>query len=385
MILVVYTYLDMQLPKEIELKILELIGLQDLNRKNLSTYTKRINEIRKQLYKLSEDFARAITSEDTYSDAYFAYNFPMNLMKAMVIAEELKHMYSAIFTDKKILSILDLGCGEGAGMLGFYYGLKNSIEFSLAGIDASKQMFQRCRTVTNWLKKTDYNVSIRLLREKLSQNLFKKITQKYDVVIFANSLAEIIPDNDIPSIFIDRILKYSAQDTIIIIIEPALKKYARRLMRLREEIIMKKKGYILLPCLHENECSLLKIRKQEEWCHQSIFWNPPGYMEILNRGLNRDINYLKFSYLVISKKNYRINFDINFLVISSLLKEKGKKRCFLCTPTGRIELVRLNKTKTPSNREFDEIKKGDIIAIKNVVQSKPNYWQITEDTQIEIL
>ena len=35
-------------------------------------------------YKLSDDFALSKLNEDIYSDAYFTYNFPMNLMKVTI-------------------------------------------------------------------------------------------------------------------------------------------------------------------------------------------------------------------------------------------------------------------------------------------------------------
>jgi ribosomal protein RSM22 (predicted rRNA methylase) len=155
-------------------------------------------------------------------------------------------------------------------------------------------------------------------------------------------------------------------------------------MTLRNDIINRQKGQVLLPCLHSENCPLINIRKQKDWCHQSILWDPPDYMNILNQGLNREIDRLKFSYLVITQENFP-GHDFNaFLVISNLLKEKGKKRCFLCTPTGRVELVRLNKLKCPTNSEFDKILKGDIISFTNILQTKPHHWQIAENTKVKI-
>jgi hypothetical protein len=108
-------------------------------------------------------------------------------------------------------------------------------------------------------------------------------------------------------------------------------------------------------------------------------------MKILNRGLNREIDRLKFSYLVISKKPYNLDLQNGYLVISHLLKEKGKKKCFLCTPIGRVELVRLNKFKSKLNLDFDRIKRGDIILLKNHTQRNACYWQITKKTHTKNL
>lgn len=63
--------------------------------------------------------------------------------------------------------------------------------------------------------------------------------------------------------------------------------------------------------------------KKNEWCHQSIKWTPPIYMNVLNQPLYRKIEYLKFSYLVISGQSYDTIKDNKYLVISRLFKEKG--------------------------------------------------------------
>lgn len=375
----------MRLPHEIEQKILEILGMPKLSTRNISAHTKRLNEIRKQMHNLSHDFARLKSTEEKYADAYFAYNFPMNVMKVIIVAEELQDIYSELFSSTTQLNILDVGCGDGAGMLGLYSCLNDSNNISFTGIDASSLMLKRARGLMGWLKDRDSSVDVKFVKRQISPNLFKESKQRFDIILFANSLAEIFQNDKISPKFMEQVLKCMTRDGIVIIIEPALKKFSRRLMNLRTEIIETRKSSILLPCLHTNPCALLNVRKQREWCHQSISWEPPDFMKIINRGLNREIEHLKFSYLVIAKKDYKKSICNGFRVISRVLKEKGKKRCFLCTPNGRVELVRLDKSKNTVNTPFDEIIKGDIIALKRVIQKRPQYWQIQEDTVVKIL
>jgi ribosomal protein RSM22 (predicted rRNA methylase) len=370
-----YNSATMRLPHEIEQKILEILTLPNLSKRNVPAFTNRLNKIRTQMHNLSHDFARLKSSEEKYADAYFAYNFPMNVMKVMTVAKELQDIYSNLFSHTTQLNILDVGCGDGAGMLGLSYCLRNSIDISLTGIDASSLMLKRAQRLMGWLKDRASSVDVKLVKRKISPNLFKKTTQQYDIILFANSLAEII----------ELVLKCTTRDGIVIIIEPALKKLSRRLMNLRKEITETRKSSILLPCLHAYPCALLNVRKKREWCHQSIAWEPPDFMKIINRGLNREIDHLKFSYLVIAKKDYKKSFCNGFRVISNLLKEKGKKRCFLCTQNGRVELVRLDKSKNTFNTPFDEISKGDIIVLKRVIQKRLQYWQIQGNTEVKIL
>jgi ribosomal protein RSM22 (predicted rRNA methylase) len=375
----------MRLPENITGKILEVIGMSDLTWRTVRLHRKKLNRLQKNLRALSHDFAHRTASADKFSDAYFAYNFPMNLAKIRIVVLQLQHLYPQVLEHLTEFRICDIGCGEGAGMLGIYYGLQEFRKLRFSGFDTSPQMLRKCKDMMRWLKNGDARVQVRLQQQNMSHGLLKKKVAKYDIVILANSLTEMFTDGTIPVNFIERLLKSCTDNGVIIVLEPATKNLSRRLMTLRNDIINRQKGQVLLPCLHSENCPLIDIRKQKDWCHQSILWDPPDYMNILNQGLNREIDRLKFSYLVIAQKNFpRHDFNA-FLVISNLLKEKGKKRCFLCTPTGRVELVRLNKLECPTNSAFDKILKGDIISFKNILQTKPQHWYITEDTQIRIL
>lgn len=284
----------MKLPQEIEHHILEMLSMPQLNKNHVASYVQKLNDIRRQMYILSQDYAQLKSTEEKYADTYFAYNFPMNVMKVMVVAKELQHSYPLLSSRNVELHILDVGCGDGTGMLGLYYGFKDSIPISLTGIDASSLTVKRAKKLMDWLTSRDSLVNLRLAKRKISPNLFKKTTQHYEIILFANSLAEIFENDEIPHTFIEQVIRCTTRDGIVIIIEPALKKFSRRLMNLRSEIIENKNNYVLLPCLHTSTCALLDIRKQREWCHQSILWKPPDFMEIINKGLNREIDYLKF-------------------------------------------------------------------------------------------
>jgi hypothetical protein len=73
-----------------------------------------------------------------------------------------------------------------------------------------------------------------------------------------------------------------------------------------------------------------------------------------------------------------------YRVVSQLLKEKGKQRCFLCTPEGRVELVRLNRSKSVTNAAFDSIYKGAVVSLKNVMLKKKDMWQVAQQTAVDI-
>jgi hypothetical protein len=245
-------------------------------------------------------------------------------------------------------------------------------------------MLERARNLAREFHKGDPRLRVRLHKQRIDGAVGLVTRKKYDIIIFANSLAEIIPDGSIPSSYMGSVFGRLNDQGIVIMIEPALKKFARRLMELRDVVADRRGIQVLLPCLHDGHCAMLSLNRRGEWCHQSVSWSPPVFMRILNQGLDREIDRLKFSYLIMAKSARRRVRAYNFLVVSQLLKEKGKKRCFLCTPDQRVELVRLNKAKSGSNEQFDRITKSDVIHLQGILKRRVDYWQVTENTRIDI-
>src|SRR4030042_1401403 len=277
----------------------------DLLHKNLGNFlesTADLERLRKQAKKLSADLAQKKFSESVNEPAYFAYNFPVNFMKGYVTARSIIER-SEKFTNRLAeLDVWDLGCGEGAGMLGMYYALSDHGKIRLTGIDKSIKMIKHCRLVMKSIKARDPSINYRLVKADVLQYISKIPQQHFDMIIIANSLLELYPDK-IPLNFIKKLINLLKKDGIIIFIEPALKTSFHRLAQLRSQFIEKLNAHIILPCLHEQYCPLATI--PGEWCHQSVKWQPPEYLELLNKGLNREID---------------------------VLKEKGKIKCYLCTP-----------------------------------------------------
>jgi ribosomal protein RSM22 (predicted rRNA methylase) len=372
------------LPSDIAQFILDQLGMPEFNGHNSAAYQSVIRHIRKHLHMLSDDFTAHTYSESKYGDAYFAYNFPMNIVKTSIVLNELKRSYPGLICAHQKISILDVGCGEGAALLGCHHVLKQHKGLLYTGIDVSRSMLRRCRTTGEWLKKIDPQVTVRLKLQKISPTFFRKTPRRYDMIIFANSLTEIHKGDSVPVKYIEHIFRCLSDAGILILIEPALKRTSRRLMELRNTIIRQTKHTILLPCLHKEECPLLQIRKNKEWCHQSVVWQPPEYLTFINQDLNREIDRLKYSYLVIARNAYPVAINPGFLVISNLLKEKGRKRCYLCTPDGRVELVRQDKSTSDSNTDFDEVHMGDVVDIKKYIQVKRHYWEIGPTAHLRI-
>ncbi|UCD18773.1 MAG: methyltransferase domain-containing protein [candidate division WOR-3 bacterium] len=378
----------MKLPQQIEGEILSRAGLEGLNFRTRSRYTRKLKRVREQMRRLAADFFVNDPSEAKYSDAYFLYNFPANVVKTVLVGGEIRKHWSQFLLNRSNYSVLDVGCGEGAGMIGLYHALKDSVrdaEFRFTGIDSSKIMLDRARQMLQFQRKEDRRLKARLFQRNAREVWSATSRKKYDIILLVNSLAEIVEDDTLPSDFMGRLYGSLVEGGLLVIIEPALKKLARRLMYLRDDLTRHKGMQVILPCLHDGSCALLNVEGRDEWCHQSVEWSPPEFLHIINEGLNREIDVLKFSYLVTVKTKNPQSKNTGYRVVSKLLKEKGKRRCFICTPVGRVELVRLGKSKTAHNACFDLVSKGNVLTLHNVNVKKTNYWQVTEKTKVDLV
>jgi ribosomal protein RSM22 (predicted rRNA methylase) len=370
-----------RLPDSIVSEILEYIDMPTLSWKTARAYRKQLNVLRAQMRILADKFAHEKPTEDTFSNAYFAYNFPMNYLKTRLIAQKIKALYPDILF-RENLRICDVGCGNGAALIAIYHSLPDPHNAHYDGLDASRIMVKKCRYLMRKMTAHEPTPVIRIRQQQVADGLLKT-RSRYDIILLANSLVEIAKPSIPAYRIIERLSRNLTDRGIIIIIEPALKTTARRLMELRNTIIDNEKLNILLPCLHHGRCPLYDLRGGKEWCHQSVRWKSPEYLQVINQDLNREISVLKFSYLVLSQLAYTVLQG--YSVISSLLKEKGKKKCYLCTPVRRIELIRLDKHRSSCNQEFGDINKGDVIAVDRVEKKQPGFWYVRENTHVRIL
>jgi len=378
----------MTLPEEISAKILQILEMPGLDQTTKSAHNAKLQVLKQQMRKLAANFMTCKPSEEQYTNAYFAYNFPTNLMKTLIVTKEIESRYPGVMSGRTRVKVLDIGCGDGAAICGLYYALKDSPfikKFNCTGVDFSRSMLERARVMGRWLAGCDVRVKIRFRWQRITDRGVSGRKSRYDVIVCVNSLAEIVQGDNIPVRFVRAIEKCLTDGGFFVVIEPALKKYTRRLMMLRDELAAQRRASVILPCLHDDPCTLMKVDSREEWCHQSLDWSPPDFLKVINQGLNREIDVLKFAYLVIAKGQMPCSKPDGYRVISQLLKEKGKQRCFICTPQGRVELIKFIKSRTADNKVFDSICKGDILKLQHVDAQKRQRWYITEKTVVEII
>ncbi|MBE0433661.1 class I SAM-dependent methyltransferase, partial [candidate division WOR-3 bacterium] len=225
----------MKLPADIEAEILSRASMSGLDYATRSRYARRIRVVREQMMRLSAEFAPGTSCAARYADAYFLSNFPANLMKTMRVINEVLLHCASFPGGRSRVRVLDIGCGEGAGLLGTYYALRSAyptLEFRLTGIDRSAKMLERGRQMVRSIGGRETRVKVRLLNLDAADVSQAVYDRKCDIVLCVNSLAEIVKEPVLPRDLMSRLYGCVADDGVFVIIEPALKVFSRRLMEL---------------------------------------------------------------------------------------------------------------------------------------------------------
>ena len=162
----------MELPAEISAMILQMLEMPDLDQATKSHYAKTLRRIRNDMTLLADDFATSVPSPGKYSDAYFAYHFPTNTVKTMLVLEEIRSRHPDLLSGRSRYDVLDIGCGEGVGMFGLYFRLKKETdirELRLVGIDNTGKTLERARCLARKFHKEDSRLRVRLLKKKIGR------------------------------------------------------------------------------------------------------------------------------------------------------------------------------------------------------------------------
>ena len=353
--------------------------------------------------------------------AYILYFLPSNIYKIHLPLKELS-LHPKKILSKKELKILDLGSGPGTtilGILDFFSNQKKRPSLEFTAIDSvaenlsiAKDLFKlftplhpECPTlhgmngklksslkmphpsktvltlnqvqgiqgrgVTGFTENINIDASLKTF--KINIEKAGTIPQDtYDIIILSNILNELsYGDNKRIAervSFLNTIIdKFLTPDGSCIIIEPALRETTREMLEIRDSLV--KNGFkIYSPCLMNQPCPALLNPK--DWCHEDIPWIPPVIIKEIDKltGLRKDS--LKFSYLVLRKDKLSLTDVLeknSYRIVSEPLISKGKIEFFICGNRGRQLITRLDKDKTPSNIQFQELQRGDIVTFKDLI------------------
>jgi len=177
---------------------------------------------------------------------------------------------------------------------------------------------------------------------------------RFPLVVAAHLLNELFVDRPGPdrvALRARRVLEWArallAPAGLIVLIEPALRETSRQLLALRDALVAAGLQ-VVAPCFRQGACPALVAER--DWCHDAAATPSRGRVD--------------FSYLVLRAEPVGPSGAL-YRVVSDPLPDKGRLRLFVCGETGRRELIRLTRHRSPANQALDRAGRGDVLSIRD--------------------
>lgn len=346
-----------------------------------------------QREKLGEDYFK----HPKFLAAYLRYFLPVNLAKIQILLDEMPR------TDAMAsIRVLDVGSGPGTGSLGVldWWRCRGfSGELSVTAVDQSTTALRHARQIWSHYCRIEVGMKVGLAthNENLERRGWHKTISSnmpFDLIIVANSLNEIGVGARDPitakTELLLTLLNSLAPHGTLMIVEPALRETSRSLHQVRDRLLKAGACTVYSPCLHDQNCPALD--HPDDWCHEERTWDPPTFVQEIDRVVGFIKDALKFSYLLLRKDGKTIVARQSnvYRVVSELRVMKGEKRAWLCNQLGRIEIGRLDRRASSQNVAFDEWRRGTIVQIEKIAHKErrgtiSSVGRIDSDTAVGII
>jgi SAM-dependent methyltransferase len=179
-----------------------------------------------------------------------------------------------------------------------------------------------------------------------------------------------------------------APEGVLIIIEPALRETSRAALGVRDALVAQ--GWsVAAPCLWAGACPALA--RPQDWCHAEHPWSPPTLVAEIAQVARLRKDTLKSTPLAMRlpgasaarMPDAGAQAPRVFQIVSEPLHAKGKQRHVGCGPEGRHTLTLLNKHVTEGNAAFEELTRGDVIAL-DTTTTKGDGLALGPDTALHV-
>ncbi len=328
--------------------------------------------------------------------AYLYYFYPQSLVKNHLILRELSvSRFFNKFKHRK-MSVVDLGAGlapSASALIIYLSQLKIFPErLNITVVEKSKLAIEHAeKLIHKTLKfyKTG-KVNVRFSRSGFEKFL-EKVDGPFDIIFMSNAFKEFYNQTGNFD-FLERLKEQLSPDGAIVILEPGARRESRDLIALRNYAVEKVGLHVYAPCMGDEICPL--TGKPEEWCHVSREWDPPELTRDLGNMLKRDFKRVKFSYLVLMKRD--LNYSRYILkqkpeggevwhAFTELRKEKGKIKFRACRGPKWVEIERLDRHRNENNYQFDHVRSHSLVWFSSLNELQEWVLRLDEDTVVKIL
>jgi len=296
--------------------------------------------------------------------AYLLYFLPINYAKTRYVLEKIPEK----FWRRDKFRVLDLGCGPGSASLAFAGMLSEKnpgAELELVLVEQNANILKDAQRL---LEAAAPGLKLQVRAFPLWLHGFR-FQGKYDLILMSHVLNELVQlsAQDRAEWLSPRLDEHLAEDGLVALLEPALRRPTRELMALRDHLVESGELGVLAPCLHDQVCPMLAATRGD-WCHFYVDWEEPEYLRELDRLVKNDNRFLKVAYLLLGRKEAwqeaRPQDRELFRVVSNRMQTRGKIEVVLCGAPGRLSLYRLDRERRAENRDLDEVHRGDLIRLQ---------------------
>lgn len=293
--------------------------------------------------------------------AYGLFFFPQTFARAQFPIDEALRFRGWI-PQGEALRVLDLGSGTGGTLWGAVDALRRAfpdrriaaeaVDHSPAALDALRRLGAAVYP----------DVAVKVREADLRGRNVLLAGESWDLITvgFAFNEAFAAAGDDAAAAWLEELVGRLRPGGLLLVLEPALQVTAERLVRMRAKLIAAG-AHLAGPCLHAAACPLAVGKL---WCHEVRRWAPPESLLALNRRLHREVEVVKFSYLLLSERPLSPVQAGAFRLVSALTAEKGRLRAMGCFDDGALREVEV-QTRTLSKadqRRFYGWERGDVAA-----------------------
>jgi len=331
------------------------------------------------------DPARARAAMRDAGAARLGFAFARDVPKAGAAVRELVAMRQLKIDATRPLRILDLGAGLGAASWGVVRaleaaGMRGAVEAEW--VDADPEALELAMEV---VREREGRGTVRL-SVRTTQASVDRLEPRghFDLVLASHLLSEL--DVGLPqdtrlqrhaALLASLLRQRVGEAGSLVLIEPALRDRTRHLHRVRDALATLADVAIFAPCLHRRRCPALD--RETDWCHEDLPIDVPSWLAPVARAAGLRRQGLTFSYLVLRRDNRSIGDGLvvpagsaRLRVVSDAMPTKGKREAFVCGEldhagarvAGRVRLMRLDRDANERNASWDEVRRGDLLAIR---------------------
>lgn len=298
------------------------------------------------------------------------------------------------FPERDALRVLDLGAGLGTSTLALSrFAARTGIATRLEvdAVDRDTDALALARRV--WARAADWGgvpIAARPIAMDLGRLVGARLNRNYDVVLLGlvwNELTREAPEEQAAEqhlAWLAEITPRVADDGVVVILEPALRRETRILHRVRDALARRPgPPHVFAPCVRRGDCPMLA--RERDWCHERVSCPLPASLSALAHAAGLREHDLTYSYLTLhmQARSLREIAPVPLLrVVGGPLRTKGKRELFICgdVPATRARL--LDRDASPPNAVFDTLGRGDVVTIAGDAPTS-DAWRVREATRID--